>query len=98
MHVEPHQRSLQALAEEVVQLEEQKLQARSAELKAGKQAEEMALGARKAQQQQATLATECANLRSAVESLQVRAHDVPLRAFFTEAFQLSVILLCSQVR
>lgn len=61
----------QALAEEVVQLEEQRLHARSAELRAAKRGEEMALEARRAKQQQAATAAECGHLQSVVQSLQV---------------------------
>lgn len=64
----------QALAGEVVQLEEQRLHARSAELRAGKQGEEMALEARRAKQQQAATAAECSHLQTVVQGLQVSMH------------------------
>jgi hypothetical protein len=63
--------TLQALAREVVALEERCLHARSAELRAGKQAGEMALEARRARHLQASTAAECSNLRATVAAFQV---------------------------
>jgi len=62
---------MQALAGEVVALEEKSLHARSAELRAGKRVEEVALEARKARQLQASATAECADLRATVAAFQV---------------------------
>ena len=61
----------QALASEVVTLEERVLQAKSEELRAAKQAEADSLAARRAAQMHASAAAECANLRTMVAALQV---------------------------
>ena len=61
---------MQALAAEVVALEEKYLQAKSMELRAARQSQEEAAQAARAQQLHASAAAECAELRTMLAALQ----------------------------